>query len=166
MRDHNRPGPIIEIPGSADVAALTDLFEADVRALGLPVNREALRAAAADLVANVTSRVYMRVARPGPGQPAAGVIVAHAWTSVKFAGPAYWIETLYVDDRLRRTGMGRRLVAGLIDHAGSVGVNGIDLEAYRMNAPASYLYRSLGFRRLGRERYSYRLPGPDDDPDV
>ena len=45
----------------------------------------------------------------------------------------------------------------LLDIARGENAKGIDLEAYHGNAPAALLYRSLGFRRLGRERFFYRL---------
>ena len=83
--------------------------------------------------------------------------MAHRWHSITFLGPSYWIESLYLDPVYRRKGQGRALVEALLAHAVSTGVRGIDLEAYRMNTPAGYLYRALGFQRLGRERYSLRL---------
>jgi ribosomal protein S18 acetylase RimI-like enzyme len=133
------------------------LFSADLSALNLDTDPELLTATATRLLSTAGERCYVRIARPGPSRPAAGVIVAHQWTSVKFSGQAFWLETLFVNNELRRMGMGRRLVEELIQHATEIGCRGIDLEAYQMNAPASYLYRSLGFRRLGRERYSLRL---------
>ena len=45
----------------------------------------------------------------------------------------------------------------LLDWAEENGIEGIDLESYRLNAPASILYRTLGFRRLGRERFTLEL---------
>lgn len=148
---------VIEAPHSGDIIALVELFKADLLDLNLPIPENALTQTAAQLIEDNGDRCWLRVARPRPGAPAAGVIVAHRWTSVKFAGAAWWLETLYVDKSLRRCGMGRKLVCALIDDATERGFSGIDLESYRMNAPASFLYRSLGFRRLGRERYSKRL---------
>ena len=54
-------------------------------------------------------------------------------------------------------GLGRVLVERLLEIARHDGLAGIDLEAYHGNAPAALLYRSLGFRRLGRERFYYRM---------
>jgi ribosomal protein S18 acetylase RimI-like enzyme len=145
------------MPSLDDVQAMVALFSADLTDLNLEVHPEELITTATRLVNTMGELCYLRIARTEPGSAAAGVIVAHQWTSVKFSGRSFWLETLYVNETLRRQGMGRLLVEQLIFHATKIGCRGIDLEAYRMNAPASYLYRSLGFRRLGRERYSLRL---------
>ncbi len=97
---------------------------------------------------------------PGSKQPV-GVILANFEWSLKFAGPALWIEELYVTPSARRQGLGRILVEHLLDWAEVNGIKGIDLEAYQGNTPASILYRSLGFHRLGRERFYYRI-GPEE----
>ena len=88
-----------------------------------------------------------------------GVLLANFNWSLKFAGRAIWIEELYVTERARRQGLGRRLVDTLIDYAEDEALSGIDLEAYQGNTPASILYRSLGFHRLGRERFYYKTGG-------
>jgi ribosomal protein S18 acetylase RimI-like enzyme len=44
-----------------------------------------------------------------------------------------------------------------LDWAEDNEIRGVDLEAYRGNTPASILYRSVGFHRLGRERFYYRI---------
>ncbi|MFT5432335.1 MAG: ribosomal protein S18 acetylase RimI-like enzyme [Myxococcota bacterium] len=149
--------PVVCRPEQSDLPRLVELFENDLEDLRLPSDRDALLTSAQRLLDQPETTGWFRVARLTPGGVADGVIVAHAWESVKFAGPAFWIETLYVAPALRRRGMGRRMVVDLVDHARANGFAGIDLEAYRMNAPASYLYRALGFRRIGRERYSFRL---------
>jgi len=156
---------LIEAPTYADIAAVAGLIAEDLQDLRLPIERERQWETARRLVEEQSNNLYVRVARlatrSGDGEQApseaAGLMVAHRRVSVKFCGDAYWIETLLVGDTLRRRGIGRHLVSGLMEHATATGASGIDLEAYRMNAPASYLYRSLGFRRLGRERYSISL---------
>lgn len=90
-----------------------------------------------------------------------GVVLANFEWSLKFAGRALWIEELYVTPSARRRGLGRMLVEFLLDWAEDNDIAGIDLEAYQGNTPASILYRSIGFHRLGRERFYYRL-GPDE----
>ena len=149
--------PIIEKPTSDDIVALATLFSADLEALRIPWELPTLEEVATGLVHDDDKNSFVRVARFSQTEPALGVIVAHEWTSVKFSGRAFWLETLYVDVPMRRHGLGRRMVNVLIEEAKKRGCKGIDLEAYKMNAPASYLYRSLGFRRLGRERYSLRV---------
>ena len=86
-----------------------------------------------------------------------GVILANFNWSPKFGGRSLWIESLYVSAAGRRQGIGRRLVDTLLDWAEEQEIKGVDIEAYRGNTPAGVLYRSLGFRRLGRERFAYRF---------
>ena len=141
-------------PTRTDINAIISLLRGDLELLQLPVNDEALARTASALL---TSSSFVKLGKRTDADRWSGIIVAHQWTSTKFCGPAFWIETLYVDPNCRRGGVGRQLVTALLDHAEQNGYHGIDLEAYRMNAPAAYLYRSLGFRRLGRERYSVRI---------
>ena len=69
-------------------------------------------------------------------------------------------------DRLRAQGLkvgGKKaeLVERLVVWAHERGFAGVELEAYRMNTAASVLYRSLDFRRIARERYSYDMANFD-----
>lgn len=98
-----------------------------------------------------------RVARPGAAEPPCGVVLANFNWSLKFAGRALWIEELYVTPAYRRLGIGRELVDVVLDYADRNEFRGIDIEAYQGNTPASILYRTMGFHRLGRERFYYRL---------
>lgn len=156
----------IEPAAPADRTAVVALFAEDLHDLRLPVDEAQLGTVYDALVAD--SRAVMLVVRDGPGQPAEGVLVASRVPSVKFSGWSLWIEELYVARRARQKGYGRALVLRLLDIARREDVKGIDLEAYHGNAPAALLYRSLGFRRLGRERFFYRLEweGDHDDPRV
>ena len=93
---------VVEMPSLDDVPDMVALFRADLLDLNLPVDDEQLAQTAERLVNTMNEHCYLRIVRPGAGIPAAGVIVAHQWTSVKFAGRAFWLETLYVNDQLRR----------------------------------------------------------------
>ena len=91
-----------------------------------------------------------------------GVLLVNMAMSLKFAGRSIWIEELYVPPESRRKGYGKALINHLLDFAESdPSICGIDLEAYQGNTPASILYRSLGFKRLGRERFYYFLGESD-----
>lgn len=95
------------------------------------------------------------VARLRPDGDLAGVVLASRFLSLKVAGEALWIEELYVKPEYRRRGIAGRLVETVLDWAEDQGFKGVELEAYHMNTGASVLYRSLGFRRLARERYCF-----------
>lgn len=140
-------------PRPDEVDRLVEFFVADMRELGLTPQRGAMREVTRAILADPRSLV--RVAR-ADGSPA-GVLVANEFASVKFAGRALWIEELYVDPAYRRAGIGRMLVDHVLEWAHANEFTGVELEAYRMNTAASVLYRSLGFRRLARERYSFDM---------
>lgn len=141
------------VPGDRD--AVIELFAEDLRDLHLPVQPAALSAVFDELVRD--NRSVILVVRGEAGGAAVGVLVASRVPSVKFSGWSLWIEELYVGKAARQRGLGRLLVEQLLEVARRDGLAGIDLEAYHGNAPAALLYRSLGFRRLGRERFYYRM---------
>jgi GNAT superfamily N-acetyltransferase len=153
-------GLVIERPVAGDVEALARLFHEDMEALGLETSLEGKRTLAEAVIADMGSAhpgCVCWVARVGAGQEAVGVILGNYYWSLKFGGRAVWIEALYVSPGYRRMGTGRLLVEALLDWAEAAGVPGVDIEAYRGNTPASVLYRTMGFDRLGRERFSMRL---------
>jgi len=150
----------IDLAEPRDRDAVVALFAEDLTDLRLPVDPVALRTVFDELVSD--RRAVMLVVRDAPGGEAVGVLVASRVPSVKFSGWSLWIEELYVARRARQTGQGRALVLRLLDIARAEDVKGIDLEAYHGNAPAALLYRSLGFRRLGRERFFYRFEWEQD----
>ncbi len=144
-----------------DADAVIELFIEDLRYLRAPVGeRGALREVFDGLLAE--PRATVLVVRARETGEAVGVLVANELLSVKFAGRSLWIEELYVGKRWRRNGLGRLMVVELLERARDTGVRGIDLEAYQGNAPAALLYRALGFRRLGRERFHYRFDWEDE----
>ena len=148
-------GAIIEEAIATDREAVVELFCEDLTDLRMTVDRDALCAVFESMITD--PRAVLLVAREFSGGPAVGALVASRMLSVKFAGRSVWIEELYVAKHARRRGYGRDLVEGLLDLAGEWGMRGIDLEAYHGNDGAAILYRSLGFERLGRERFRYDL---------
>ncbi len=145
-------------PGVDDAEALARLFDEDMKELGEEVSFEAQRELARQVISGMAREdrdCLCWVARRD--ELVVGVILANFNWSPKFGGRALWIESLYVTQSGRRRGVGRRLVDQLLDWAEEHGIKGVDIEAYRGNTPAGVLYRSLGFHRLGRERFAYRL---------
>ncbi len=150
----HQPHPI-DFATPDDRGAVVSLFAEDLTDLRLPVDEIALAAVFDHLVSDARS-VVLVIRETQDGQ-AVGVLVASRLPSVKFQGWSLWIEELYVAKRARQLGLGRQMVTKLLQVARAEQVKGIDLEAYHGNAPAALLYRSLGFRRLGRERFYYRF---------
>jgi ribosomal protein S18 acetylase RimI-like enzyme len=154
----------IEVPGESDVERLGELFYEDMLDLGIDVELDALTEMAGELVEGARREppdCLVWVVRPEETDEAAGVIVANFHWSLKFGGRSLWIEELYVTPDQRRRGFGRALVDRVVAYAEAHDLEGIDLEAYRGNTPASILYRTAGFRRLGRERFYYRIGEKD-----
>ncbi|MBM4346273.1 MAG: GNAT family N-acetyltransferase [Deltaproteobacteria bacterium] len=153
--------PVLTSARADDRGRVVDLFAEDLTDLHLPVDKDALGRVFDELLGDARSVVL--VAREQAEGPPAGVLVASRVPSVKFSGWSLWIEELYVGKAARQRGMGRALVEALLQFARDGGYAGIDLEAYHGNAPAALLYRNLGFRRLGRERFYYRLEWEQQD---
>lgn len=151
-------------PRADDAEAVGELFYEDMVDLGVHTNRAELTRLAEQIIdaaGGDAPECLCWVARPAPDAAPCGVVLANFNWSLKFAGRALWIEELYVTPDYRRHGIGRNLVAQVLDYAEEHGFAGIDLEAYQGNTPASVLYRTMGFHRLGRERFYYRV-GPQE----
>lgn len=136
------------------------MFKEDMDDLGVRVDIADLTSLARDIVRSRESgdpEKMCWIARLEPEGDAVGVLLANLNYSLKFAGRSLWIEELYVTPSARRRSLGRLLVEHLLDWAEDNEIRGVDLEAYQGNTPASVLYRSLGFNRLGRERFYYRI---------
>jgi GNAT superfamily N-acetyltransferase len=56
-----------------------------------------------------------------------------------------WLEDLFVEDRARRHGLGRALVATAIERARERGCRRIELDVNEQNTEAVGFYESLGF---------------------
>jgi len=154
----------VDRPKPEDATAVAELFHEDMTHLGLeadPADLEELASAIIEGALQDPPGCLCWVARTRADGPAVGVIFANFHWSLKFAGRSLWIEELYVTPDERRQGLGRALVDRVVEYAGDHDIDGIDLEAYQGNTPASVLYRTAGFHRLGRERF-YRRIGDSD----
>ena len=98
------------------------------------------------------------------------VIAEHADELVGFAvgkviaaeaGSVAELETVIVNRRARRMGVGKALCEEIIAWGRGEGAAEMELEVRSANTPARELYRSLGFVEVG-VRKSYYLSPPDD----
>jgi ribosomal-protein-alanine N-acetyltransferase len=79
----------------------------------------------------------------------------------KVAGDVAELESVAVDSRARRKGIGRMLCEGVIDWSRQQGAAAIELEVRAASGEAIDLYRGLGFVAVGRRTEYYS--GPSDD---
>jgi ribosomal-protein-alanine N-acetyltransferase len=93
---------------------------------------------------------------PGDGAPRlVGYVVA------LIVVPDAEIADLAVAPGGRRRGVGRALLARVVDEMTQVGVETVHLEVRESNLAARALYESSGFRAVGRRRGYYRQPVED-----
>ncbi|HEX7091378.1 MAG TPA: ribosomal protein S18-alanine N-acetyltransferase [Longimicrobiales bacterium] len=71
------------------------------------------------------------------------------------------LGNLAVAPRWRRRGIGRRLLDAVIDEMCARAVRELFLEVRVSNTAAQRLYRSRGFREVGRRRHYYNRPVED-----
>jgi ribosomal-protein-alanine acetyltransferase len=71
------------------------------------------------------------------------------------------VMTLAVDPAARRRGLGRALMAALVEAARQAGQAAVGLTVAQDAAPALALYRSLGFEAVGRLPGYYQASGRD-----
>ena len=93
--------------------------------------------------------------------PEAGEDTARAYGGMTIVLDEGSITNIAVRSDLRRSGLGRAVVTALLDRARERGVVDVFLEVRVSNEPALALYRSLGFRTVGRRKGFYKLPTED-----
>jgi [ribosomal protein S18]-alanine N-acetyltransferase len=81
------------------------------------------------------------------------------------AGEAH-ILNLCVGAAYRCRGVGRRLLAALIERATAAGMGEAFLEVRPSNTTAIRLYQSMGFEQVGMRRGYYQAPGGREDAAV
>lgn len=76
---------------------------------------------------------------------AVGVCQLRYRWSVWTGAPDCWLEDLFVSERARSRGVGRRLVEAAVERASARGCKRIELDVNEGNEAARALYRSCGF---------------------
>lgn len=87
-----------------------------------------------------------------------GFALFHSTFSTWECRPGIWLEDLYVPERLRRGGVGGRLLAALAAIAVERGCARLEWTALDWNAPALSFYAGLGAERM-EEWTTHRLTG-------
>lgn len=144
MADEPARATVVAPAGRADRDALRAVYG---RAFDDPFPKTAFDGLAA------TPGAFVLAARP-PGAPGperlGGFAVARA---IADEGE---ILTVGVDPPLRRSGLGRALIAATLAHLGARGARAVFLEVAMDNRAARALYRTSGFVEVGRRPGYYR----------
>lgn len=123
-----------------DIAALIELFAAQLSEHGLAAGREQIRRG---IEVAFETGAPLLVAMQGPR--AVGACLANRIASVEHGGTVLFIEELYVAPDARRRGVARAILSRLLADSRASGVRAIELEVDEGHEPAGALYRSLGF---------------------
>jgi ribosomal protein S18 acetylase RimI-like enzyme len=85
------------------------------------------------------------------GSELAGYVILTLGYSFEYRGREAFVDELYVEEKFRRRGVGRRAMEFVEERARELGVNAIHLEVDRVNDAASGLYRRAGY--VDHDRY-------------
>lgn len=129
--------------GLADLDALAPLFDAYRRFYEQPAD---LALARAYLQARLERGESVLLVAESQGRAVGFCQLYPTWCSVE-AARIFVLYDLFVDDGLRRGGVGRALMLAAQAHAAHAGAVRVDLTTARTNARAQALYESLGWRR-------------------
>lgn len=91
----------------------------------------------------------------------AGRLAAYVSLSLDVTAGEAEIFNIAVLPELRRTGLGKGLLATVLDRLKGQGVRVVFLEVRTGNAPAIGLYEGLGFKRVGLRKKYYADTGED-----
>jgi GNAT superfamily N-acetyltransferase len=86
-----------------------------------------------------------------------GVAYVATILSIEHAGPAAWLEELYVMPAWRQRGVGSALVVAVLERARAAGMVAIDLEIDAGHSRTASLYQRFGFQPLERSRWTRKL---------
>ena len=85
------------------------------------------------------------------GSELAGYVILTLGYSFEYRGREAFVDELYVEEKFRGAGVGRRAMEFVEERARELGVNAMHLEVDRGNDAALALYRRIGY--LDHDRY-------------
>ncbi len=144
----------------ADLEELTTLFVAYLRFYEVDEGRSAAREFLAARLSREDSTIFIARDELGAAQ---GFVQLYPLFSSLALQPAWLLSDLYVDQRMRRRGIGEALMNAARAHAEASGACGLQLETARSNLAGQALYERLGYVR-DQVFYTYwlELPRPGE----
>ena len=149
-----QPAVTVRVAGPGDLPALLDLYRqlADDRPESLPGPPDVAGPVLAEILAEPGRALIVAVAAGAVVGTADMVVVANLTHG---AHPWVIVENVVVDETVRGTGVGKALMAEVVDRARAAGAYKIQLLSRTHRTEAHAFYRSLGFgsSAVGFRRY-------------
>ena len=139
---------------ASDLADLTRLFGAYLHFYQVPRPEAQIEAFLASRLQVGDSCLF--IARDELGQ-AQGFVQLYPFQASLALAPAWLLSDLYVDEAVRRSGVGEALMNAARAHAEASGACGLQLETARTNYAGQRLYERLGYIR-DEQFFTYWLP--------
>jgi GNAT superfamily N-acetyltransferase len=135
---------------AADREVIVSLLLEQLREHNIETPANAVASAVDGVIAD-NSRGFVLIARQGI--KAMGIAcVSFVWT-LEHGGRSAWLDELYVIPESRNRGIGKTLLAAVLQTVEAAGCIAIDLEVDRTHARAEHLYAREGFTPLPRCRW-------------
>lgn len=88
-----------------------------------------------------------------------GFAVSFDWMNFVRGFPVRTLDLLYISEKHRHLGIGRKLVATLAKDALRRGILRLDTSAAKKNAAANLFYKKLGFQKTAPTSNKYKIEG-------
>jgi ribosomal protein S18 acetylase RimI-like enzyme len=141
---------MIRPAAQSDHAAILDMMEIFNRGERIDMRRETWGPALSRLIADPRLGRLLVVDEGG----LCGYAVVTWGFDFEFGGRDAFLTELYVAESRRKSGLGRKLLDGVLAAARDEGAGAVHLGVYPDNAPALALYRAMGFTKIPRDFYS------------
>lgn len=140
--------PAFRAIGPADLETFLQLLEEMQAFFGQQLTRKSARASAAGLLAHPAFGRAWFIEADGA---LAGYAVLVLGYSLEFGGVDAFLDELFLRERFRGAGLGKKAMAFVEAEARALGVQALHLEVERDNHPAIELYRRIGY--VDHDRY-------------
>jgi ribosomal protein S18 acetylase RimI-like enzyme len=151
------PGYVVESAHSHDQDAIVPLMIEFNRAEGIAWRAEPMTAALRRLLLSEPELGLVMVLRDVESRALAGYAIATFGYDLEFAGRDAFVTELFVALPHRRKGLGRALLASLLEALGARDVNAAHLMVNPENVRARALYASLAFESSPRIMMTRKL---------
>lgn len=152
------PVVIRQAAGAQDIAAVRALFETYAAALGVDLCFQNFALELASLPGDYAPPRGRLLLALRDDAALGCVALRPLAVADRSSGSVGEVKRLYVEPEARGRGIGRRLVAALLDEARTIGYRELWLDTLQSMAEAQSLYRSVGFRPTA-PYYANPLPG-------